>query len=169
MMPGAQTRSRKPTILKSWHSSARAIATMRRVSNPSIACPLCRPVSRACLTSPARADKSAAFIVNASLAGELNHDEEEFTGELRTDVDACCGCSLCRNVATTKNGRATSDTDSTANVNAAVNDMATLDASSMEVATANGVVHLSGFVSSHAQVVAATDVARSVAGATAIR
>lgn len=64
---------------------------------------------------------------------------------------------------------ATSDTDITANVNAAVDDLATLDASSMEVATANGVVHLSGFVSSHAQVVAATDAARNVAGVTSVR
>ena len=60
------------------------------------------------------------------------------------------------------------DSDITASVEAAAKSNATLDASAMDVSTANGVVHLSGFVSSHAEVVAATDVARGITGVTAV-
>ena len=61
------------------------------------------------------------------------------------------------------------DSDITANVKAAAENDATLDASAMDVETSNGVVRLSGFVTSHAAVVAASDIARGIVGVTAVK
>ena len=60
------------------------------------------------------------------------------------------------------------DSDITANIKAATKSESALDGSAMDVSTSKGVVHLSGFVTSHAQVVTATDIARSIAGVTAV-
>lgn len=77
--------------------------------------------------------------------------------------------SACAPTSTQSPGNALSaDSDITENVKAAAKNDTKIDASTMDVTTANGVVHLSGFVTSHAQVTAATDVARGITGVTAV-
>ena len=60
------------------------------------------------------------------------------------------------------------DTSITADIKAAATKDTTVDASQMKVETLNGAVRLSGTVPSHAQVTAATGIARAVAGVTSV-
>lgn len=82
-------------------------------------------------------------------------------------LSAASGCASTSTQLRTNDHSA--DSTITANVEAAANTDATLNASAMNVETSQGVVQLSGFVGSHAEVVTASNIARGIAGVTAVK
>ncbi len=82
-------------------------------------------------------------------------------------LSTASGCGSTSPQRTTNNQSA--DSNITANVKAAAKNDTTLNASAMKVETSEGVVKLSGFVGSHAEVTTASNIARGIAGVTAVK
>lgn len=84
-------------------------------------------------------------------------------------LSAASGCGSTSTSTPRPTNNQSADSTITANVKAAVKNDATLNASAMNVETSQGVVQLSGFVGSHADVDTASTIARGIDGVTAVK